>query len=76
MTRSHTFGPAFDPFREFARRRLAELLGLATLAACAALTLALFTWSARDPSFNQATDARVHNLLGLPGAVVADRLHE
>ena len=36
------------------------------------MTLALFTWSARDPSFNQATDARVHNLLGLPGAVVAD----
>ena len=72
MTRSQSLGPAYDPFREFARRRLAELLGLATLAACAALTLALFTWSARDPSFNQATDARVHNLLGLPGAVVAD----
>ncbi|MGC1861497.1 MAG: DNA translocase FtsK 4TM domain-containing protein, partial [Methylocystis sp.] len=72
MTRSQSLGPAYDPFREFARRRLAELSGLATLAACAALTLALFTWSARDPSFNQATDARVHNLLGLPGAVVAD----
>ena len=72
MTRSQSLGPAYDPFREFARRRLAELSGLLTLAACAALTLALFTWSARDPSFNQATDARVHNLLGLPGAVVAD----
>jgi S-DNA-T family DNA segregation ATPase FtsK/SpoIIIE len=72
MTRSQTLGAISDPLRDFARRRIAELLGLLTLAACAALTLALFTWSARDPSFNQATDARVHNLLGLPGAVVAD----
>jgi S-DNA-T family DNA segregation ATPase FtsK/SpoIIIE len=72
MTSSQNFGAAANPLFDFARRRLAELLGLAMLAACAALTLALFTWSARDPSFNQATDARVHNLLGLPGAVVAD----
>ncbi|MGA8170179.1 MAG: DNA translocase FtsK 4TM domain-containing protein, partial [Methylocystis sp.] len=72
MTRRQTFGSSSDVVRHFARRRAAEATGLFTLAACAAVTLALFTWSARDPSFNQATDARVHNLLGVPGAVVAD----
>ncbi|MGB8628639.1 MAG: DNA translocase FtsK 4TM domain-containing protein, partial [Xanthobacteraceae bacterium] len=35
-------------------------------------TLALATWSVRDPSLSHATDARVHNLLGWPGAVIAD----
>jgi S-DNA-T family DNA segregation ATPase FtsK/SpoIIIE len=34
--------------------------------------VALATWSVEDPSLNNATDAPVRNLLGLPGAVVAD----
>ncbi len=72
MTRSETFGTASNPYRDFARRRAAEALGLLTLAGCVALGLALLTWSVRDPSFNQATDAKVRNLLGLPGAVIAD----
>jgi len=36
------------------------------------LTLALLTWSVSDPSLNHATNARVHNLLGAPGAIAAD----
>ncbi|HYA79590.1 MAG TPA: DNA translocase FtsK 4TM domain-containing protein, partial [Methylocystis sp.] len=72
MTRSQTL--ASDHIREFTRRRLAELLGLGVLACSAALALALFSWSARDPSLNHATDGRVHNFLGLPGAIVADLL--
>ncbi|QGM47733.1 cell division protein FtsK [Methylocystis heyeri] len=72
MTRSQSLGSASDTFREFARRRAAEAVGLATLGACGALTAALVTWSARDPSLNHATDGRVHNLLGAPGAIVAD----
>jgi S-DNA-T family DNA segregation ATPase FtsK/SpoIIIE len=54
------------------QRRLRELCGLALLTLAMTGTLALATWSVRDPSFSHATDARVHNLLGWPGAVIAD----
>ena len=36
--------------------------------------LALATWSIADPSFNHAVDATPGNLLGYPGAVIADEL--
>src|SRR6202042_3885774 len=36
--------------------------------------LALAPWSVRDPSLSHATDAPVHNLLGMPGAIAADLL--
>ena len=58
--------------REFPKRRAAEIGGLVALASVAALTLALLTWSVSDPSLNHATSARVHNLLGAPGAIAAD----
>jgi DNA segregation ATPase FtsK/SpoIIIE, S-DNA-T family len=54
------------------QRRMRELGGLALLAFAMTGTLALATWSVRDPSLSHATDARVHNLLGWPGAAVAD----
>jgi len=73
MTRA-AFGHFSDQLREFAVRRFAELAGAALLAGSGALALALVTWSARDPSLNHATDGRVRNLLGAPGAVVADLL--
>ena len=58
--------------REFPKRRAAEIAGLFTLAGVASLTLALATWSVSDPSLNHATNERVHNLLGAPGAIAAD----
>ncbi|RBP02550.1 DNA translocase FtsK [Roseiarcus fermentans] len=58
--------------REFPQRRAAEILGLAALAGVGGLGLALLTWSVEDPSLTHATSARVHNLLGGPGAVAAD----
>ncbi|HEY1940646.1 MAG TPA: DNA translocase FtsK 4TM domain-containing protein, partial [Roseiarcus sp.] len=58
--------------REFPKRRAAEIAGLAALAGVASLTLALATWSVSDPSLNHATNERVHNLLGAPGAIAAD----
>src|SRR5208283_5381463 len=58
--------------REFPKRRAAELLGLVLLAGAAGLAAALLTWSVEDPSLNHATNARVHNLLGGPGAIAAD----
>ena len=58
--------------REFPKRRAAEIAGLVALAGVASLTLALATWSVSDPSLNHATNERVHNLLGAPGAIAAD----
>ena len=58
--------------REFPKRRAAEIAGLVALAGVASLTLALLTWSVSDPSLNHATNARIHNLLGAPGAIAAD----
>ena len=58
--------------REFPRRRAAELAGLSALAAVGGLSVALLTWSVSDPSLNHATNAPVHNLMGAPGAIVAD----
>ena len=61
-----------DPVREFAARRAAETTGLALVAGAAACAAALATWSVQDPSFNHATQAPTRNLLGAPGAIVAD----
>ncbi len=58
--------------REFPKRRAAEITGLVALAGVVSLTLALLTWSVSDPSLNHATNERVHNLLGAPGAIAAD----
>ena len=54
------------------RRRLREMGGIALLSIAMIAALALATWSVHDPSLSHATDARVHNLLGRPGAVAAD----
>ena len=74
MMRSSTFGHFSEPVREFAAKRAAEAAGLAMLLGSGALTLALVSWSTRDPSLNHATDGRVRNLLGTGGAVAADLL--
>jgi DNA segregation ATPase FtsK/SpoIIIE, S-DNA-T family len=58
--------------RDFPMRRAAEIAGLGALASVAGLCLALLTWSVSDPSLNHATNARIHNLLGAPGAIAAD----
>jgi DNA segregation ATPase FtsK/SpoIIIE, S-DNA-T family len=56
------------------RRRLREVGGIALLSFAMIAALALATWSVHDPSLSHATDARVHNLLGRPGAIAADLL--
>jgi len=72
--RSHVTGHFTEQLREFAARRLAEILGAALVVSAAALTLSLVSWSARDPSLNHATSGNVRNLLGAPGAIVSDLL--
>lgn len=56
------------------RRRLTELSGLCLIALTAAVVASLATWSAADPSYNNAIEGAAKNLLGRPGAVVADFL--
>ncbi|NJO54581.1 MAG: cell division protein FtsK, partial [Bacteroidales bacterium] len=54
------------------RRFTSQFAGLTVLSAVLAMTLALATWSVEDPSFNHATSLPARNLLGTPGAIVAD----
>jgi DNA segregation ATPase FtsK/SpoIIIE, S-DNA-T family len=56
------------------RRRLREAGGIALISLAMMTALALATWSVKDPSLSHATNAPVHNLLGLPGAVASDLL--
>ncbi len=63
-----------DALRDALRRRLRELAGLALITASMLLSLALATWSVQDPSLSHATNAAVRNVVGVPGAIVADLL--
>src|SRR5271155_5545501 len=54
------------------QRRLREVGGIALISLAMMAALALATWSVQDPSLSHATDAPVHNLLGMPGAIAAD----
>ena len=58
--------------RGFVARRAQELIGLSLLAIAGLVAASLATWSVDDPSLNNATDSPVHNILGWPGAIVAD----
>ena len=60
--------------RRFFRNRFFEVTGSALLAGSAATAAAVSTWSVDDPSFNNAVDGAAQNLLGYPGAVLADGL--
>ena len=63
-----------DAMREGLRRRLCELGGLTLIVLATLVALALATWSVQDPSLSHATNAPVRNILGVPGAIVADLL--
>jgi S-DNA-T family DNA segregation ATPase FtsK/SpoIIIE len=58
--------------RRFIHNRILETSGLIMLATALLLAVCLATWSADDPSWNNAIDAAPQNLLGYPGAVIAD----
>src|SRR5262245_58912945 len=63
-----------DALRELLRRRLRELAGVALIVTAMLLAAVLASWSVQDPSLSHATNAPVRNLLGVPGAIVADLL--
>ncbi len=56
------------------RRRLREVFGFLSLTLGFCVIVALVTYDSADPSFNTATIGSVRNVLGLPGAYVADML--
>ena len=60
--------------RDFLRRRMMEIVGVATAGFGLMLMMALFTYSPGDPSLNHATARAPNNLLGLPGAYISDLL--
>jgi S-DNA-T family DNA segregation ATPase FtsK/SpoIIIE len=60
--------------RQFLKNRVLEVMGIVLTAVVVALGLALASWSVSDPSFNRAVDTEPGNLLGYPGAVIADEL--
>ncbi len=60
--------------RRFFKRRSREFLGLAIVAASAFCATAMASYSAADPSLNNATDVVTQNWMGSAGAIVADQL--
>ncbi|HZF35722.1 MAG TPA: DNA translocase FtsK 4TM domain-containing protein [Candidatus Angelobacter sp.] len=58
--------------RDFLRRRLIEAGGCALIALGVVYWAALMSFHRTDPSLNNATDSRALNLLGRPGAILAD----
>ncbi len=65
---------AHMPAQGFTRRRLSELAGI-LLGITALLTLiALFSYDKGDPSFNHTSSDIVRNMVGVPGAYMADLL--
>ena len=57
---------------DFMRRRAVETAGLALLIVAIIFVLSLLTYAPDDPNFNHATAKSPENLLGLPGAYVAE----
>jgi S-DNA-T family DNA segregation ATPase FtsK/SpoIIIE len=70
--RRPTFLPA--TLKAFMRRRAVELGGAALFAVAALLAIALASFNPADPNLNHATPQSPLNLMGRPGAYVADLL--
>ncbi|MCC0055460.1 MAG: DNA translocase FtsK 4TM domain-containing protein [Rhodobiaceae bacterium] len=60
--------------RDMLRNLAVRLSGAVTILLVLAFCVALATWTVSDPSLNNATGKPAHNLLGLPGSIVADML--
>ncbi len=64
--------PQSGGWRDFVRRRLAEIAGGALILLGLAFLLSIATAHEGDPSFNRAVDAPTMNLIGPVGAFVGD----
>lgn len=65
-----------ENLRTFMARRFKQMKGLALIAFALAISCALLSWSIKDPSINNATQAKPENLLGMPGAMIADMVFQ
>ncbi|HQS45698.1 MAG TPA: DNA translocase FtsK 4TM domain-containing protein [Xanthobacteraceae bacterium] len=76
MALRHGLGMDFIPesVRGAVRRRSSQICGAALLSASLFALATMVTWTASDPSLSNASGAQVKNLLGRPGAIVADLL--
>ncbi|MCF8479482.1 MAG: DNA translocase FtsK 4TM domain-containing protein [Rhodospirillum sp.] len=75
MAKSSSLTPLLSPATETAlRMALKRGLGLLLLVVSALVAATLLTYTVSDPSLNTASDGPVANLLGPPGALVADLL--
>lgn len=70
-SRSGSFSHSFSGFFY---RRFSELRGLGWWIAAGIIALSFVSYSPEDPSFNLAADYPASNILGYPGAVIADFL--
>src|SRR5690606_18766912 len=66
--------PADSAARRMVRRNLGAIFGLSLIALIAAVAASLATWTVDDRSLSHATDHAARNVLGRPGAMVADLL--
>jgi len=73
MSRTATLTRGPD-VRRAVKRNLSAFIGLAGLALGAAVAASLATWTVSDPSLSHAANSEIRNVLGLPGAMVADLL--
>ncbi|WP_445322312.1 DNA translocase FtsK 4TM domain-containing protein [Roseixanthobacter pseudopolyaromaticivorans] len=76
MALRHGLGMDLIPesVRGAVRRRSSQICGAALLTASLFALTSMVTWTASDPSLSNASGAEVKNLLGRPGAIVADLL--
>ncbi len=72
MMRSLTLDPEGSFLQRFLFRNVSALSGLAIFSAVGAVAVSMATWHAADPSLSNAVGGQARNLLGYPGAVVAD----
>lgn len=72
-TNTHGKAPILpEGLSDFMRRRAVETAGLVLLLVAIAFVLSLLTYAPDDPNFNHATAKAPENLLGVPGAYVAE----
>ncbi len=69
---SRAEGTGSQSIWDFLRRRTMEAVGVALILVGIAYLMALLSADSNDPSFNHAVDTPARNLLGLPGAYLAD----
>uniref|UniRef100_UPI003D215728 DNA translocase FtsK n=1 Tax=Roseixanthobacter psychrophilus TaxID=3119917 RepID=UPI003D215728 len=76
MALRHGLGMDFIPesVRGAMRRRSSQICGAALLGASLFALVSMVTWTATDPSLSNASGAPVKNVLGRPGAILADLL--